>query len=252
MTPEDIEWINVLRRAEIETVLDKLPELSGDLLEIGGGSGQQALLLSKHGFRVTSIDLASSGYRASRVFPVQDYDGRHIPFADASFDVIFSSNTLEHIAHLDELEREMLRVLRRSGCAVHILPTQHWRFWTWVTHYPGIVKWLWRLRRNKGRSPAMGAARPRVSRGALLRKALIPPRHGERGNTLTEYRYFHPRWWRTHFERCGWRIVKCFDVGLFYTGYMLAEHRLSLPIRRSLARHLGTACRCYVLAKGKI
>jgi SAM-dependent methyltransferase len=248
MISEDIEWINALRRAEIEEVLDRLPELAGDLLEIGGGSGQQALLLSERGFRVTSIDLASSEYRAGRVFPVQDYDGRHIPFPDASFDVIFSSNTLEHIAHLDDFEGEMLRVLRSSGRAVHILPTEHWRLWTWVTHYPGVVNWLWRLRR-RGERAMTGPDRPGVSRGSLLRKGLVPPRHGERGNTLTEYRYFRRRWWSTHFERCGWRIVKSFDLGLFYTGYMLAHHRLPLTARRRLARLLGAACRCFVLVK---
>ena len=57
------------------------------------------LILIYH-WRLATIDLSSSQYADDQMFPVQAYDGRRIPFADSSFDVVFSSNVLEHIRDL--------------------------------------------------------------------------------------------------------------------------------------------------------
>ncbi len=249
MIGEEIDWINTLRRAELKPILAKLPWLAGDLLEIGGGSGQQAVKLSERGLRVWSIDLPSSTYREGRAFPIQDYNGRDIPFPPSRFDVIFSSNTLEHIPCLDEFEQEIHRVLRPSGRAVHVLPTHHWRLWTSLTHYPALLPKLMRRVRAGKKTNAEAASSKSSSIFRLSQMALFPPRHGERGNSLSEYGYFHPRWWVRHFEETGWRVIESFDLGLFYTGYMLMKANLPLARRQALARYIGSATRCYVLEK---
>jgi len=252
MDPESIAWINHIRTREIEILFEKLPQLGGDLLEIGGGSGQQASLMAKRGFRVVSLDVPSSGYREQRLFDVLDYDGVHIPFPDASFDVIFSSNALEHVIELDRLEAEMLRVLRANGRAIHIVPSHRWRLWTWLTHYPGLLALIWRRVRRGPSREAMPNGHE-TSTGAdwvsLLRKALIPARHGERGTAFSEYLHFHPRRWSAHFERTGWHIVDSFDLALFYTGNMLARRHLPITLRERLGRVLGGATQCFVLEK---
>ena len=88
---------------------------------------------------MTAIDLATSNYAHDRLFPVQDYDGRRIPLADRSVDVIFSSNVLEHVDNFDEISAEFRRVLKPEGFAIHVLPTTAWRFWSFVS---GTVKSL--------------------------------------------------------------------------------------------------------------
>ncbi len=244
MIETEIDWIDRLRAAELELVLHRLPWLKGELLEIGGGSGRQAALLAGRGLTVTAIDLASSSYRGVRSFPIVEYDGVHIPFAAERFDVVFSSNTLEHIAALDAFEREMRRVLRPGGRAVHVLPTHWWRLWSSLAHYPGILALL--ARRGMP-GPASDPTAPPRRPSELLMKVLVPPRHGERGSIWSEHRYFHPRWWTRHFAASGWRVVDSFDIGLFYTGYMILSARMPLAVRQRLGHMLGSATRCYVL-----
>jgi SAM-dependent methyltransferase len=248
MLPSQIEWIDEIRRYELDLVLARAGIPPCDLLEIGGGSGQQAALLADRGFRVRSIDIASSGYAQARLFPVQDYDGRRIPFADRSFDVVFSSNVLEHIAALDDFEGEIRRVLRPGGRAIHILPNHRWRAWTWAAHYPAVPLIAWARLRGRGATAAAGdAGAATTASRSLLMRALVPPRHGERGNAVTEYAYFHPRWWKRHFRATGWQIADSFDVPLLYTGYALGGRSVPLRLRGRMAAFIGGVSTCYAL-----
>jgi ubiquinone/menaquinone biosynthesis C-methylase UbiE len=79
------------------------------ILELGGGNGYQASLLAGLGVEIKSIDIApkNNGY-----FPVDIYDGQHIPFPDACFDAVFSSNVLEHIKDVDAIMVELSRILK--------------------------------------------------------------------------------------------------------------------------------------------
>ncbi len=158
---EALEYLEAIRTYEINFVLDMLPP-RGRVLEIGAGTGWQARVLENRGYDVSAIDLASSNYRANRVWPVTEYDGKSIPFADNTFDIIFSSNTLEHIPNIYEFQKEIHRVLRLDGIVLHVLPSSSWRLWTNITH--------------------------------LLKCWTIPTTHGEHaGNSLTEIYYFSRR-----------------------------------------------------------
>jgi 2-polyprenyl-3-methyl-5-hydroxy-6-metoxy-1,4-benzoquinol methylase len=114
--------LDAVRAAEIELIASHLRP-GARILEIGAGTGQQARELARRGFDITAIEIASSNYSAERVFPIVDYDGRVIPFADASFDIVFSSNVLEHVPDLAQMNREIRRVLRPGGICVHAMPT---------------------------------------------------------------------------------------------------------------------------------
>jgi SAM-dependent methyltransferase len=48
-------------------------------------------------------------------FPRVQADGEHLPFADASFDVVYCVATLHHALDLPRMVREMARVARRAG-----------------------------------------------------------------------------------------------------------------------------------------
>ena len=124
----------VVREWELEQVIGFFPP-GCSVLEIGAGAGWQAKCLADRGFKVTAIDIAQSRYHQIQEWPVIDYDGFRIPLEDQSVDVVFSSNVLEHIPHIDEFMVEMRRVLRPGGIAVHVMPTTLWRFVTCVTFY---------------------------------------------------------------------------------------------------------------------
>ncbi|SRR5579875_96447 len=243
-----IAHLNDLRAAELDVIVPHLPP-GGRVLEIGAGTGQQALLLLHRGFDVAAVDLAGSAYADARVFPVIEYDGIQFPFPDASFNAVMSSNALEHVRDLAKMHTEIKRVLKRDGVVVHVLPTHAWRLWSILTSFPSaIVYTAAALRRTlpRSRDPrSLGRAWFEAAREAGV--ALLQPRHGERGFGLAELWLFHPRWWRRQFLGHGFALVLDRPMGLFYTGSMLLGPRLSLARRARLAKLLGSACHLYIM-----
>lgn len=246
-----IEFLNTVRDYEIRKIVQHFSP-GASVLEIGGGTGWQAKQLADRGFAVTSIDVQDSNYRDSKVFHVAIYDGKHFPFDGPTFDLIFSSNVLEHIEDLDQLHRESRRVLNANGYCVHVMPTAVWRFWTSIAHYVEMVQRLGAL------LPALipetvhprEILRPfRVARMAwsILRQYRVPPRHGETGTVLSELWTFSTRHWMKHFNRHGFDIIDHQPLGLFYTGHMVLGSRWSHTSREHVAKILGSACMLFKL-----
>jgi SAM-dependent methyltransferase len=248
-----LEHLEVIRRAEIDRIVPLFPA-GARILEIGAGTGAQARELERRGYQVTAIELASSNYAAHRVFPIMDYDGRTIPLPDASVDVAFSSNVLEHVPDLARMHAEIHRVLAPTGYCIHVLPTHTWRFWTTLTSYLEAVSFsasslpqLFPHTLPRGAElQRLGDAWQRTARHAV--GLCLPRRHGERGNVVSELWLFHPHWWRRNFERNGFIVVRDEPMGLFYTGEVLLGRRLGLAKRARLARVLGSSCHLFKLA----
>lgn len=246
-----IDFLNVLRKAEIDKIVPLLPA-GARILEIGAGTGQQALELSRRGFDVTAIEIATSNYAVERMYPIVDYDGCRIPFPEREFDVVFSSNVLEHVRELSTIHAEIKRVLRPGGICIHILPTHAWRFWTTLASYPDALVVL--TASLPGLVPR-SIGRPEVKRLALhgyrtLRRiagCCLPRRHGERGNVISELWLFHPGWWRRNFGDNGFAVVRDEPMGLFYTGHMLMGAKWPLERRAKFARIAGSACHVFTL-----
>jgi SAM-dependent methyltransferase len=244
--------LDALRGAEIERVVAWFPP-GACVLELGAGTGQQSRELAARGFVVEAIEMADSNYAGARQFPITDYDGAHIPFSDGSFDIVYSSNVLEHVPDLMQLHMEIRRVLRSGGRAVHVLPTHSWRFWTTISAFPTGVQLAATLKSQSlpRWPPSIGEARRLIGTsrqaGRHLASAFCQHRHGERGNLLTETWLFRPEWWRRNFRRNGFEILRDEPMGLFYTGNMTFGARWSLPRRARLARVLGSACHIFEL-----
>ena len=248
-----LEFLSEIRRWEAERIVSHFRS-GARVLDIGAGTGQQALEFSQRGFDVEAIDVPDSLYSEAHVFPVRQYDGVTLPFPDRSFDIVFSSSVLEHVPDLTSLHSEIRRVLRDDGYAVHVLPTHIWRIWTSVAEFNAL--WLdWRALKLYPQFPithteywrlryAWRVAFRRIGR-ALFRQR----RHGAHGNIWTEIRYFNPHCWRRNFSANGFRIQQDYALGLFYTGYLALGPKLSVATRARLARILGSACQLYVLRK---
>jgi len=240
-----------IRRWEVDQVHPWLKP-GTQVLEIGGADGLQASVLASWGCQVQSIDIPERPAAAKTWFPVRDYDGQHLPFADAQFDVVYSSNVLEHIPDVPAMLAEIRRILRPEGLCVHILPTSAWRFWTLATHYPSIALRLLGVTSTETEPHGTPAATPTAPvRHRWLRRlknGLIPPPHGEYSSAFAElYTYSETRW-KDVFRRCGFDVVQTQPVDMFYTGHMLFPG-IALGLRRTLAGLLGSACRLYVLKR---
>jgi SAM-dependent methyltransferase len=128
---------------------DRLGVQSGDLvLDAGAGFGRHAFELARRGANVVALDYAADEVVATRgtfgamveagEIPVQRYvaalqgDATRLPFDDASFDRVITSEVLEHIQDDVAAIGELVRVLRPGGTFACTVPT-------W---YPEKINWL--------------------------------------------------------------------------------------------------------------
>jgi SAM-dependent methyltransferase len=241
--------LRTMRAEELKAVLPLLPAAPCRILEIGGGDGYQASVLSSIGYQVESIDVAPSG-AVQPLFDVKIYDGQTIPFGGSAFDCVFSSNVLEHIRDLETTNAEIRRVLKPGGVAVHVVPSTAWRLWTNVAHYPYILKVLVTGKHSLPTHASLPTAGETLRRRGLLgtiRRALIPQPHGEYYSSLTELYAFSEGRWTSVFRKHGFDVVEVRPSGIFCTGYGLLGGPMSVAGRRRLARVLGSATHVFVL-----
>jgi ubiquinone/menaquinone biosynthesis C-methylase UbiE len=245
-----ISHLNTLRKAEIDRIAAFF-EPKARILEIGAGTGEQALELQRRGFDVTAIEISDSNYALDRHFPIVDYDGKHIPLPDASVDVVFSSNVLEHVPDLSQMHAEIRRVLKPSGYCIHVLPTHTWRLWTTLSSFPDAIVYFFAtlpqlLPCALPRSAELNRLADAWYRGArYIGGRVFQRRHGERGNVVSEFWLFRPQWWRHNFQENGFTVVRDEPMGLFYTGNMLFGPAISLAQRERIASVLGSACHLF-------
>lgn len=250
-----LKQLEAIRIRELGTIMQLMQletPAGARILEIGAGTGWQAQIISQAGFAVDAIDMPSSVYAPDRVFPIRNYDGHRIPFAEATFDVVYSSNVLEHVAHAKAFQREIHRVLKPDGIAIHVVPSGSWRLWSNITHYPYIARRVFNTligdqpteKCSEIDNVSASSTRPLRS---ILSRALIPPRDGEIGNALTEIYYFSRHRWNRMFRDNGWKIERCVANHLLYTTYDAFGAKLSLSSRKRLSRFLGSSCHIYLL-----
>lgn len=253
----NLKYLQKIRLAEMESVMNILKEVNSgkkSVLEIGAGTGWQAQKFSEHGYDIKAIDIEASNYLEDRVWPVLDYDGKHVPFPNESFDIVYSSSVLEHIPHVQKFQFEIKRVLKPDGVAIHLVPTASWRIWTIFTYYFRMIKIIMILIKNKIKPKKTSQSRSSVTTSktpmtTLAKKAVFPLRHGERGNSISEIYYFSRWGWYKIFEKGGWKVAKRYSGRLFYTGSMLFASLLPVTVRKWLSHIFGSSCHIFVLQK---
>lgn len=215
--PSSMEHLENIRQYELNLIMNDLKD-DDKILEIGAGAGWQSKILFDNGYDISAIDLENTNYKDEQIFDVICYDGYQIPYSDNSFDVIFSSNVLEHIPHIYEFQKEIHRVLKNDGRCIHVLPSSNWVFWTNISE---LAK--------------------------KFRPALV---HGEIAkNTFTEIYYFSKNYWDKLFKVSGFKILNYKKNNIFYTGGSLMDYRWSVKRRQKMSKLLGSSCHYYILSK---
>jgi SAM-dependent methyltransferase len=251
----DIEFVRQIRLQEIAQAL-RYMQPGQQVLEIGAGAGWQSEVMMRHGLHVIAVDLPDTAYASYTVCPIIQYDGKHLPLAAHSMDVIFSSNVLEHVRHIEAFLVELRRVLRPDGRAIHMMPTPAWRWWTSLSHC-GITGGRFYRKLRRYFTPSSGSSLTRSNAPEPIRSApgLLPRvqaalwsgRHGEFGNAVTELYYFSHWRWQSLFERTGWCVERIEPNDLFYSGNSLCGPRIGFAARHRLSKVMGSACMMYIV-----
>lgn len=127
-----------------------VPSVEGlRVLEVGAGTGRDALDLAGRGARAVALDYSapSLGLIRRQLEPGRSVelvcgDAFALPFPDAAFDVVFHQGLLEHFRNPDDLLAENARVLKRGGVLLVDVP-QKYHYYTAVKH--GLIavgKWF--------------------------------------------------------------------------------------------------------------
>ncbi len=112
------------RRQAEELVVGLPPQ--ADVLEVAPGPGYFAVEIARTGrARVTAVDISRTfveivgeNARAAGVsVAVRQGDAAHLPFEDASFDLVVSQAAFKNFAQPQQAVDEFYRVLRPGGCA---------------------------------------------------------------------------------------------------------------------------------------
>jgi SAM-dependent methyltransferase len=129
---EDKHWWFASRTRAILKYLDAEmgPSTAGEtrmILDIGSGAGNMAHHLAHYG-RVVGIDYNSRplAVARNRALTAVQGGGDHLPFADASFDLVALLDTVEHIDNELGVFAECLRVLKPGGKLMVTVPAFMW------------------------------------------------------------------------------------------------------------------------------
>jgi ubiquinone/menaquinone biosynthesis C-methylase UbiE len=139
-------------REHMSTVEMPLGQLAGKrVLEIGPGAGGHSALFAKHGAIMTSVDITFDRARATNAkfrlmgelatdCSALQGDSESLPFADGTFDIVYSNGVLHHTADTEKAVAEVLRVLKPGGQTVIMLYCKDsWHYWVNLVFFVGIL-----------------------------------------------------------------------------------------------------------------
>lgn len=169
-----------------------------DVLEVGVGAGTDFVQWVRAGARATGVDLTPAGVALTEErlaleglkARVLVADAERLPFADASFDIVYSYGVLHHSPNTEAAVREVHRVLRPGGVArvmiyhepswvglmlwgVHCLAKgRPWKSPRWAVYNylesPGTKVYTVAAARRLFSAFSRVEARPKLSHGDLL------------------------------------------------------------------------------------
>lgn len=196
MSRDPKSWHSFVRQREFEMIMKSLSLRHFEsALELGAGDGGQSVTIARYCKHLTCTELDELGNAVIGTFTQKNLDNVDYVLCDAqdlsrfpdnSFDLVFSSNMLEHVTDPTRCLSECKRVVSSSGLIIHTMPTRIWKLAHFVLH--------------------------------LGRYRSIPPVHGTASSHLEEFLAFGVGSWKKKFLSAGLKLQ--YVIGLpFYVGH---------------------------------
>jgi ubiquinone/menaquinone biosynthesis C-methylase UbiE len=134
---ESLEELFRRRRHLAVTEMDVSRLQGKHVCEIGSGAGAHSALFRRHGAHVTAVDITPERVFATahKLMQLQSIvpgsglavqaDAEKLPFADSTFDIVYSNGVLHHTENTETAIGEVLRVLKPGGEGVLMLYSRH-------------------------------------------------------------------------------------------------------------------------------
>lgn len=247
-------YLHEFRGREFRLVFDRFPHRTfRNAVELGAGDGFQSALLLPYTERLVSTDYRAPADPADPRVDVRALPAEQIAeaFAPAEFDLVYSSNLLEHVPDPPQVLKAVHEILADDGITIHVMPNRAWKICQvalWIPHLVVTVLddvmtghnvrvVLGRLRKATGEPGTAGESteknNPTVVRPhrSLLRKAFAPEPHGVSAGHREEFAAFSRRRWQRELRRAGFDVVAVLP-GPFSSGYGFGVR----PVTRLLER----------------
>lgn len=233
------------RNRTLERVFGRCPDkLFEGALEIGADYGFQSRIIIKYISKLISTDIAPSilDQKSDDAITFLYCDAQNEiskKFSEGQFDLVFSSNVLEHLENPGLALQSIHRVLKDDGITIHIMPSSFFVVLQSLLHTPH--KMLWRLERNGENNRANGhfaesdntaptttatnvpnipgwipsPGLPPEGQNALhhkIRRFLLPSPHGVSKDLAQEFEAFSRAAWRRQFESAGFQLAAIYPA----------------------------------------
>lgn len=147
------------KNRRINTFLNILRDVEGDvsksvrILDFGCGNGDIVSTYLDEGYDAYGCDVSFKDgqnvdrLRSARLIRLIEMSPYTIPFEDDTFDVVVSDQVFEHVRDYAAALKELSRVMKKDGIALHIFPSKYKLIEPHV-HVPlaTLFQWYWWLR----------------------------------------------------------------------------------------------------------
>lgn len=228
-----------LRKREIEMIFNHFPEkIFSSGLEVGAGDGFQSTLLSKYVSKLVSTDYnrhrLTKNNNGSVTYMICDAEEIDSYFEKQVFDLVFSSNLLEHLPEPSKFLKGMRCILNDRGIAIHVMPSPFWKLCHIIMFYPKlfaeIVRRVFGLKRRKSNARSNSTKLDNNLKFQKKMKSrfvslLLPETHGAYHTHFDEFRAFRKQRWMREFKQAGFEVFKVIK-GPVTSGYGYGFDRL--------------------------
>jgi SAM-dependent methyltransferase len=230
--PDPQKSLHDRREKELHLIFRKIPQKSFmHGLEVGAGDGFQSVILSRYVKNLVCTEFVPGRLpeKNSATIKYQVADAEKIDhyFESNHFNIVFSSNLMEHLNNPSAFLKGVKSILRNDGVSIHSMPNRFWKVCQMAFHHLNYLILLIERLNVQTISTIGGLSKhkkgsydnPKQTRkNSFLRRVLWPIPHGVSTSNWMEFYLFGKKRWIKKFNENGFKVTKIIK-GPISSGY---------------------------------